>query len=249
MVKSSCCVCQLGGKWLPLLRVKPRPAPRCVRRVAPELDSVVQPKRPVLPEFDQQRHETVTGPVGRPWNCSQRKFRRAKRNRLLEGMPAFQRRGLFASPCTDLGKAWSRGKIGIGIAVLDTVDQTAQSHLPIQRLPVKQQSGLVAGIQFPPLLTVHIGVKNESLRSNAFISTMRTLGTPPASTVASDIAVGSRGSLCVASSNQAANSRNGSSASVKSPVVNQARVFDRARFGHAAENPGGEFGAELSVGL
>src|SRR5688572_17942478 len=50
---------------------------------------------------------------------------------------------------------------------------------------------------------------------------MRTLGTPPASTVASDIAVGSRGSHRVASSNQAANSRNGSSASVKSPVVNQ----------------------------
>src|SRR5688572_1526449 len=50
---------------------------------------------------------------------------------------------------------------------------------------------------------------------------MRTLGTPPASTVASDIAVGSRGSHLVASSNQAANSRNGSSASMKSPVVNQ----------------------------
>src|SRR5262245_48084533 len=50
---------------------------------------------------------------------------------------------------------------------------------------------------------------------------MRTLGFPSASTVASDIAEGSRGSPLIASSNQAANSRNGSSASVKSPVVNQ----------------------------
>src|SRR5262245_12025420 len=50
---------------------------------------------------------------------------------------------------------------------------------------------------------------------------MRTLGRPSAPTVASDMAVGSRGSLLAASSNQAANSRNGSSASVKSPVVNQ----------------------------
>src|SRR5215475_476566 len=50
---------------------------------------------------------------------------------------------------------------------------------------------------------------------------MRTLGSPSASTVASDMAVGSRGSPFTASSNQAANSRNGSSASVKSPVVNQ----------------------------
>src|SRR5260370_41958596 len=50
---------------------------------------------------------------------------------------------------------------------------------------------------------------------------MRTLGRPSASTVASDMAVGSRGSLALASSNQAANSRKGSSASVKSPLVNQ----------------------------
>src|SRR5262245_64904414 len=50
---------------------------------------------------------------------------------------------------------------------------------------------------------------------------MRTLGVPSASTVASDMAVGSRGSALAASSNQAANSRKGSSASVKSPVVNQ----------------------------
>src|SRR5713226_5192139 len=50
---------------------------------------------------------------------------------------------------------------------------------------------------------------------------MRTLGSPSASTVASAMASGSLGSACLASSNQAANSRNGSSASVKSPLVNQ----------------------------
>src|SRR5262245_41873875 len=50
---------------------------------------------------------------------------------------------------------------------------------------------------------------------------MRTLGRPSASTVASDMAVGSRGSPLAASSNQAPNSRSGSSASVKSPDVNQ----------------------------
>src|SRR5262245_22926111 len=55
------------------------------------------------------------------------------------------------------------------------------------------------------------------------MSTMRTLGRPSSSTVANDMAVGSRGSLRVASSNQAANSRKGSSASVKSVLVNPAR--------------------------
>src|SRR5262245_38078101 len=50
---------------------------------------------------------------------------------------------------------------------------------------------------------------------------MRTLGRPPASLVASATASGRPGSLAAASSNQAANSRSGSSASVKSPDVNQ----------------------------
>src|SRR5262249_38440265 len=55
------------------------------------------------------------------------------------------------------------------------------------------------------------------------MSTMRTLGRPSSSTVASDMAVGSRGSLRLASSNQAANSRKGSSTSVKSLLVNPAK--------------------------
>src|SRR4029453_1570418 len=55
------------------------------------------------------------------------------------------------------------------------------------------------------------------------MSTMRTLGRPSSSTVARDMAVGSRGSLRLASSNQATNSRKGSSASVKSLLVNPAR--------------------------
>src|SRR5262249_41417664 len=50
---------------------------------------------------------------------------------------------------------------------------------------------------------------------------MRTLGRPSASTVASAIASGSLGSAFLASSNQAANRRSGSSASVKSPLLNQ----------------------------
>ncbi len=50
---------------------------------------------------------------------------------------------------------------------------------------------------------------------------MRALGMPFASTVATVMAVGSRGSAALASFSQAANSRKGSSAAVKSPLVNQ----------------------------
>src|SRR6266403_6182734 len=49
---------------------------------------------------------------------------------------------------------------------------------------------------------------------------MRTSGRPSASTVASDMALGSLGSAFTASANQSPNSANGSSASVKSPDVN-----------------------------
>src|SRR5258705_3797565 len=49
---------------------------------------------------------------------------------------------------------------------------------------------------------------------------MRTSGRPSASTVASDIALGSLGSAFTASANQSPNSAKGSSASVKSPDVN-----------------------------
>jgi hypothetical protein len=51
-------------------------------------------------------------------------------------------------------------------------------------------------------------------------NTVRTSGIPSGPTVASDIAFGSRGSAFTASSNQACHSRKGSSASVKSPLVN-----------------------------
>src|SRR3954449_4530613 len=50
---------------------------------------------------------------------------------------------------------------------------------------------------------------------------MRAFGWPSASTVASVMAVGSRGSAAAASFSQAAKSRKGSSAAVKSPLVNQ----------------------------
>src|SRR3954452_4807496 len=49
---------------------------------------------------------------------------------------------------------------------------------------------------------------------------MRTSGSPSASTVASDMALGSFGSAFTASANQSPNSANGSSAAVKSPDVN-----------------------------
>ncbi len=51
------------------------------------------------------------------------------------------------------------------------------------------------------------------------------------------MALGSAGSLRVASSSHGAKSRSGSSAAVKSPAVNPAWVFNRSRFGHVCGVP------------
>ena len=69
-----------NGRESLISRIQPRLAPGCARCLAPELDAVVQPERPVLPELDRQRHEAVAGPVRRPrhgsdariWPCRAR---------------------------------------------------------------------------------------------------------------------------------------------------------------------------------
>src|SRR5260370_21868755 len=87
------------------LRIKPRLAPRRAGCVAGELDPVMQAERPVLPELHDQGLQAVAGPIRRSWDRSDRKFRRGQRDRLLEGVTAFERRRLLARPGADLGEA------------------------------------------------------------------------------------------------------------------------------------------------
>ncbi len=77
-----------------------------------------------------------------------------------------------------------------------------------------------------------VRIKDEPPRIDALEQHIRAFGAPSASTVASVMAVGSRGSASVASFSQAANNRNGSSAAVKSPLVNQVGVFYWRCIGH-----------------
>ena len=55
------------GLW-----IEPGLHPGVVRRTAPVLDPVVQPERPILPEFDCRRDETEARPMLRPRHRSQR---------------------------------------------------------------------------------------------------------------------------------------------------------------------------------
>src|SRR6186997_2351156 len=58
----------------PISRVQPRLAPRAAKPLAPELDAVMQPERPVLPELDAHGHDAIARPVGWPRHRADRKF-------------------------------------------------------------------------------------------------------------------------------------------------------------------------------
>ena len=72
-------------------RIKPRLAPRRARPLAAELDAVVQPERPVLPELDAHWNDSKTRPVRRPRHaCRSRTWRCRARSpsRRRAGFPA-----------------------------------------------------------------------------------------------------------------------------------------------------------------
>src|SRR5262245_55997195 len=149
------------------LRIEPRLAPGRADAVAAELDTLVRPERAVFPELDAHWNNSKARPVRRPRHGADRVLGGVVRDRLLEGEPAFQRRGLLARPRADLGEPRAACEIGIGLGVADPLDRAAQPHLPPQRLPVKQERGLGRGCELLALLALHVGVEDRALRVEA----------------------------------------------------------------------------------
>src|SRR6185437_7725861 len=133
-------------------RIKPRLAPRRAQVFPPEFDAIVQAERPLVPELDAQGQNSVTRPMRRPRHRHQRVFGGVQRNRLLESEPAFERGGLLAGPSADLGLLRAGGEIGVGLGIRHMLSITANAHLPVQRLPIKNQGGLRVNAQFSALL-------------------------------------------------------------------------------------------------
>src|SRR5213076_904850 len=128
--------------------IKPRLAPRTTRAAAPKLDAFVQPKRPFLPEFDDERQEAIAGPVWWPGYGADREFCSLQGHGPLESKAAFQRGGLLAGPGADLRQPRTRPKIAVRLGVADPLHCSAQAYLPVHRFPVKQQRRLFGSIQF-----------------------------------------------------------------------------------------------------
>src|SRR5438034_8834847 len=101
------------------LRIEPRFAPGRVERFAVEFEPIMQPELPLFPELDQERPQTVAGPVRRSRDRPEGKFRGIERDRFLEGMATLERRRLLAGPGADLGKARPRREVSIGFRIFD----------------------------------------------------------------------------------------------------------------------------------
>src|SRR5580700_11748053 len=134
--------------------IKPGLAPGLAGSAAAELDPIVQPIGPILPEFDGERQQAEARPVRRPRNCANREFRHVDRDRLLEGHPAFERSRLPAGPGADLGEARAGGEIRVGDVVLHALERAAQANLSAQALPMEDHGTFRCGTQFSPFWAV-----------------------------------------------------------------------------------------------
>src|SRR6266849_1319706 len=108
-------------------RIEARLAPGPTECRTAELDPIMQPEWPVLPELHGQRQEAIAGPIRRPRNGADHEFRGVERNCPLEGMAALERSGLVAGPCADLSKARPGGEISIRLGIIDSYHGTTQS--------------------------------------------------------------------------------------------------------------------------
>src|SRR5215471_15837553 len=143
-------------------RVEQRPAPGRRQRLAPEFQTVVQPKRAGTPELEGERDDAVSGPVGRTGNRADVEPGGVERHRFFERVAALERRGLLARPGADLGEPRAGREIGVRLSVVDDFDAAAQAHLAAERLPVKGERGSRVEAEFPPFLAVSIGVEHQT---------------------------------------------------------------------------------------
>src|SRR4029077_3712828 len=142
-------------------RIEPSLAPGPIERFATELEPVMPPERPLLPELDPKRPQAIASPVRRSWDGSQGESRGVVRDRLLERVAAFERCRLFAGPGADLGQARTRREVSVLFRVFDSFHRAAQAHLAIDRLPMKEQRGFLLSIQLVAFLAVDIGVEHK----------------------------------------------------------------------------------------
>src|SRR5437870_4290003 len=126
-------------------REKPFPSPSLA--FTGKQQAIMQPERPLLPEFYMMRHDPEPGPICRARYCTLAKAARILFNSALELGAAAERARLVRGPGANLAVARPAGEIGVGFVVRDRLDRTFDAHLPVDRLPQQAQRGVGIGAQ------------------------------------------------------------------------------------------------------
>src|SRR3954447_1802681 len=142
------------------LRIQPRLLPALA--ASRELDPVVKPEGPVLPELERDRNNAEAGPVGRARHLADRVLRGIEGYRLFEGEAALERARLLARPGADAAIARTTREIGVSLVVADPGHRPACSDLPPKAFPVEEKRCLRVGVQLATLRRVDIGVEDET---------------------------------------------------------------------------------------
>src|SRR4051794_2252071 len=138
-----------GGRPALKSRVEARRGPAFAR--AGEDQPVMQAERPILPELDGDRCDTVAGPVGRAGHLADGVLRRVEGDRLLEGEAALERARLLARPGADAAVAGSALEVRVGLRLAHPRDGSPRPDLPAQALPVEDERRLRIGGELAPL--------------------------------------------------------------------------------------------------
>src|SRR5262249_58099707 len=111
------------------LWIKPRfrPGRPCLRSA--KFDAVMQSERPLVPEFHHAGHDAVADPEWRPRHRPDGELGGFERDRLFEGVAAFEWARLPAGPGADLGGARAACEIGIGLRFAHSYNRAAQTDL------------------------------------------------------------------------------------------------------------------------
>ena len=204
-------------------RIEPLLAPRFARGVAPEYDPLMQSERAVVPELHLDGRDAEARPEGWAGDFADRIAGGHAGNCLLQREPALQGTRLLRGPGAEPAAAGARGEIGVGLGVAGSRDDR-RARAPAGAAISNGSTERLSARPAVPRPWRFRGWYRRRSRARGgrpidpFSSTMRTLGMPAASTLASAIALGSLGSCAWASANQASNSANGSPASAKSPA-------------------------------
>src|SRR5215471_8573714 len=144
------------------LWIEPRFRPRGPDIRPAKLNAVMQPERPLVPEFDHNGHQSIANPEWRARHRPDGKLGRFEGDRLFEGVAAFERARLPARPSADLGRARAACEIGVGLCRAHACHCAAQADLAAQGFPVKSKAGPGVCGQFAALPAAVVGIEHEA---------------------------------------------------------------------------------------